>query len=199
MKPFGQSAVLLVGGPWAAEVGMNEFSLPMRIYISLIFCILSIAVILLHLMPLSSDTTFFNTPDIILVIIVAWALRAPVIMTPYLAATVCLLADFLLQRPPGLWSFCVVLIVIGLRAQAQIMRRALFLSEWALAAAAMIAVPVLYYLIRALTFMPGDSFAQVIFQVALNILIYPVIAILSARFFAKRANSARGLVAGKDV
>ena len=56
------------------------------------------------LLPLQTTPRSLAGPDLLLAFAVAWCLRRPEFVPPLALALAFLLADLLLQRPPGLWA-----------------------------------------------------------------------------------------------
>ncbi len=91
---------------------------------------LGVLVIFLQLLPLETEPRRWAAPDYMMCLAYAWVLRRPDAVPPLLVAAVILLADFLLQRPPGLWAACVIIGLEVLRSRAIFMRGGTFLLEW---------------------------------------------------------------------
>ncbi|MCX8955699.1 rod shape-determining protein MreD, partial [Ruegeria sp. NA] len=68
--------------------------------------------------------------DVLIALTFAWVLRRPDYVPTVLVALVMLMADFLLQRPPGLLAAPTVVGSAYLRSAALGMRDAGFAGEW---------------------------------------------------------------------
>jgi rod shape-determining protein MreD len=69
-----------------------------------VFLLLCGVIILGRLLPLGLGTSGLPGPDLLLAFTFAWLLRQPAVVPVVSIVIVFLLADFLLQRPPGLWE-----------------------------------------------------------------------------------------------
>ncbi|MEO0503273.1 MAG: rod shape-determining protein MreD, partial [Pseudomonadota bacterium] len=61
-------------------------------------------ILFFHMLPLQTATGGWIWPDFILAFALAWSVRRPDYVPLALLAGLFLLADLLLQRPPGLWA-----------------------------------------------------------------------------------------------
>jgi rod shape-determining protein MreD len=83
-----------------------------------IFLLLCASLILGRLLPLGLGESGLPGPDLLLALTFAWLLRQPAVVPLVSIVIVFLLADFLLQRPPGLWTALVVIASESLRRGA---------------------------------------------------------------------------------
>lgn len=91
---------------------------------------LGLLVLFVQLLPLETAPRRWAAPDYMMCLAYAWVLRRPDAVPPLLVALVVLLADFLMQRPPGLWAAFVVIGLEVLRGRAIFMRGGTFMLEW---------------------------------------------------------------------
>lgn len=91
---------------------------------------LGIVVLFAQLLPLETEPRRWAAPDYMTCLAYAWVIRRPDAVPPLLVASLMLLADFLLQRPPGLWALFVVIGLEILRSRAIFMRGGSFILEW---------------------------------------------------------------------
>lgn len=118
-------------------------------------------------------------PDILLCIIFTWTMRRPDYLPALLIAAVVLVEDFILLRPPGLWTAIVVLASEFIRSRVALTRELSFGVEWLLVSALMVAMLVLYRMASGLVLLPQPPFGFALMQVVWSILCYPVVVFLS--------------------
>ena len=138
----------------------------------------------LRLLPLGdARLDAWPAPDFVLVLIAAWVLRRPDHLPALLIGAVVLVEDLLLQRPPGLWAACAVLMAEFLRGRAALSRELPFPAEWFLVAVALAATAVLGRVILGVTLTPTPPLGLAAAQLAGTILAYPVVvAVLHGAF-----------------
>ena len=84
-----------------------------------LFFSLGAALIFWRLLPLDTLPDGFAGPDLMVALACAWVLRRPEYAPPLLIGGMILLADFLFQRPPGLFAALVVVATEALKARAR--------------------------------------------------------------------------------
>ncbi|MEH7827154.1 rod shape-determining protein MreD [Gemmobacter denitrificans] len=144
-----------------------------------IYVAVALFMLFLRLLPLDSTAGRLPGPDILLCLTLAWVLRRPDYVPVLLIATVVLLEDLLLMRPPGLWTALVVLGSEVLRSRLALTRELSFLMEWLFIAMLMLAMFFLYRLAFAVTALPQPGFGFAMAQVLASILVYPLVVGLS--------------------
>jgi len=144
-----------------------------------IFAGFALALFFLRLLPLGSAAGTWPGPDLLLCLILAWVQRRPDYMPALLIALVVLTEDFLLMRPPGLWTALVLVAAEFLRNRVALTRELSFAMEWLLIAALMMALLLGYRLVFAIAFLPQPGFGFAMVQVLGSILCYPVVVALS--------------------
>ena len=154
-----------------------------------LYVTLSVLVMFLHLLPIDSKPDRLPFPDLLIVLTYAWALRRPDYVPILSIACVMLIADLLLQRPPGLLAALVVLGASYLRSAAPGMRDGGFISEWTSVGAVITAVFMLNRVVLAILSVQQATLGPVVIQVVLTIAIYPVIVLLSQSAFGVRRKS----------
>jgi rod shape-determining protein MreD len=118
-------------------------------------------------------------PDLILCLALAWAMRRPEYLPAWLLAAVLLVGDFLLMRPPGLWTALVVVAAEFLRSREALTRELNFGIEWLLVAGLMLAVFLANRLILILFFLPVPELGYAGIQILWSILCYPAVVAVS--------------------
>lgn len=151
-----------------------------------IFLLVCGIVIVGRLLPLGLGESGLPGPDLLLALTFAWMLRQPAVVPLMSIVIVFLLADFLLQRPPGLWTALAVLASESLRRRRLQMTEFPFLVEWGAIAGAVtgmvLAERVILWLLMADLPSLGLSLTQGIVTVA----IYPVVVAVSKFLFGLR-------------
>lgn len=154
-----------------------------------LYLLLAALILFLHLLPLDSKPDRWPFPDLLIALTFAWVLRRPDYVPTLAIAAVMLMADLLLQRPPGLLAALVVMGAAYLRSAAPGMRDAGFVGEWTTAGAVITGIFVLNRLILAILSVQQAALALMVVQVVLTIAIYPLIVLLSQSGFGVRRKS----------
>lgn len=151
-----------------------------------LFLALCASVISIKMMPLSLDNSAVPGPDLLLALTLAWLLRQPAVVPLGAIVVVFLLADFLFQRPPGLWTLLVVITSEVLRRRRLTMTEFPFLLEWSAFAGAVVvmilAERLLLWMLLVDTAPLGLSLAHAIVTAA----IYPLVVGISKFLFGLR-------------
>ena len=155
-----------------------------------LYVVLVFLVLFLHLLPLNAQPDRWPFPDVMIALTFAWVLRRPDYVPTLLIAAVMLMADLLLQRPPGLLAALVVLGAAYLRSAAPGMRDAGFVGEWMSVGMVTTAVFLGNRVILAVLSVDQAAFAPVLFQLVVTIVAYPAIVLLSQSVFGVRRMSA---------
>ncbi len=148
-----------------------------------LYTLLCGAIMLALLLPVDLFRAALQWPDFMLALTFAWLLRRPAYVPPLLVAGVFLLADLLLQRPPGLHSLAVLLGTEFLRAQVLAVRDRRFGYEWVLAGGTMLVVALAERVLATVVFAALPPFSGVAVQLGLTILAYPVVVLFSNLVF----------------
>ena len=158
-----------------------------RIWIyRIIFIAVAIFLILINLMPLQTTPQRWPWPNILLLVIFCWSLREPNFVPVPIIITVLLLQDFLLHRPPGLFSGLSVLILIWIKAITTSSDDKSFLAEWVRVTLGFAAISLIYHLVLSLSFVNTTELRITLIQTIFNISIYPVIVLFSHYIFRVR-------------
>ena len=94
--------------------------------------------------------------------------------------TVLLMADLMLQRPPGLWAALVVLALEVIRARNTLWRDLPFLAEWAVISVLMAAVVVVNWLILELFMVAQPDMGLYLIGLVFTVLSYPPVVLVSS-------------------
>ena len=126
-------------------------------------------------------------PDLILALVMAWGIRRPDYLPAALVGALLLMADLILQRPPGLWAALVVLALELLRARNHLWRDLPCPAEWAVISAVMTAVVIAYWLVLSLLFVRHAAIGLYLIQLLGTILTYPLVVLVSTRVLGVRS------------
>lgn len=154
-----------------------------------LYLFLATLILFLHLLPLDTKPDRWPFPELLIALTFAWVLRRPEFVPILLVAIVMLMADLLLQRPPGLLAALVVLATTYLRSSAFGLRDAGFIGEWSTVAVVITAVFMLNRVILVILSVQQAALGPVMIQVFLTIAIYPLIVLLSQNGFGVRRES----------
>lgn len=159
---------------------MIESARARRWLFRLIYVLIALVLVVARLLPLGSDAGDWPGPDVLLCVTLAWMLRRPDYMAPWLIAIVVLAEDMMLMRPPGLWTALVVVATEFLRSRTAFTRELSFPAEWLLMSGMMVAVAFAYRFAFTLAFVPQPPLGFSMMQVVASILCYPFVIWLSA-------------------
>lgn len=147
---------------------------------------LALTILFFHLLPLSTLPSRWAPPDLLIAFTFAWTLRRPDYVPILLIACVMLIADLLLQRPPGLLAALVVAGSAYLRNWSAGLSDASFLGEWASVGLVLISIMVLNRLTLGVTAVVQAPLWLVLVQLVLTVAVYPLVAFVSQNFFGVR-------------
>ena len=172
---------------------MNELSLTRLILMRAGFVLVSLMILFWQLLPLDTLPRRWAGPDLILCFAIAWSLRRPEFVPPVVLAFVFLLADLLLQRPPGLLALLALLGCENLKSRNRSLRDATFPAEW-LAASVVIAVVLLSYrLVLAMLLVDLPSLGLSLFELGMSILFYPLVVFITHTLMGVRKTTPRDI------
>ena len=151
-----------------------------------LFMALALVILGLQLLPLGLSDTGLPPPDWLLAFTLAWLYRQPVVMSIGMIVVVFLLADFLLQRPPGLWTALVLLITEWLRQRRVTLTEVNFLIEWGSIAGAVLALLLLERYVQWILVAPQTSLGLSLMHGLLTVAVYPIAVAVSHYVFRVR-------------
>ena len=143
-------------------------------------------VIFLHLLPLDPVARSWATPDLMLALTFAWILRRPEFTPLILIAAIFLLADFLFQRPPGLWAALALIASQTLRARAPDLRDLTFPMEWLSVGVTLVAMIVTYRLVLAILVVEIPPLGLTVMQMLSTLIAYPFVVLVTQTVFRVR-------------
>lgn len=151
-----------------------------------LFLALCASVICIKMMPLSLDSSGVPGPDLLLALTLAWLLRQPTVVPLGLILLVFLLADFLFQRPPGLWTLLVIITSEALRRRRLTMTEFPFFLEWSAFTGAVFAMIVVERLLLLLLFVEPAPLGLSLAHAIVTAAIYPIVVGISKFLFGLR-------------
>ena len=154
---------------------MNDVS-PTRLWVMRgAFVLLALAILVFHLLPLDTTPATWAGPDLVLAFACAWCLRRPEYVPAPLLALVFLLADLLLQRPPGLWALLALVGCENLKSRGRNLRDAGFGAEWIAVGTIVVGIFVLNRIVLGVVLVYVPPLRLTLFELGATLLIYPLI------------------------
>lgn len=154
---------------------MNEQSLTRLWLMRMLFAGLVIAILFFQLLPLDTGPRRWAGPDLILAFACAWSLRRPEYVPIWSLAILFLLADLMLQRPPGLWAAIALLGCENLKSRARGLRDGGFASEWLIVGIITLMIAGGYRLGLIVTFVDPPSLSLSFFELVMTMMCYPLV------------------------
>ncbi|WP_224816028.1 rod shape-determining protein MreD [Hasllibacter sp. MH4015] len=151
-----------------------------------LYFVLGLVLITLKLLPLNLAAGGIPGPDLLVLVTFAWLVRQPNVVPLGLVLILFLLADFLFQRPPGLWTLLVILACESLRRRRLTMTEFPFLVEWGAAAMAIIGMVLLNRLVLWVLLVDLDPLGLTLAHGLVTIVFYPVVVGISKYIFGLR-------------
>ena len=150
------------------------------------FTALVMVILFFHMLPLQTATGGWIWPDFILAFALAWSVRRPDYVPLVLLAGLFLLADLLLQRPPGLWAVLALVACAQMQQQARTLRDASLATELMSAAAWIVGVGVGYRIVLAVLLVDMPALAPALLQVVVTVIAYPLVVAMTHLFMGVR-------------
>lgn len=147
----------------------------MRLTFALVVCV----ILFFQLLPLETTPRKWVGPDMLLAFAFAWSVRRAEYVPCVALAGLFLLADLVLQRPPGLWALLALLGCEHLKMRARGLRDSSFASEWLTVAIVVTVVTVAYRLGLMVTFVELPSFGLSILELIMTVLFYPLVVAIT--------------------
>jgi len=164
------------------------------------FVALVLVILFFHLLPLETTPRNWAGPDLILAFACAWGLRRPEYVPALFLAGVFLLADLLLHRPPGLWAVLALIGVENLKSRGRNLRDASFAAEWVSVAIVVSLVIFGNRFLLGLALLPTPTMTLNLTELAMTLLIYPLIVLVTHGIMGVRKTAPGDLDAlGKRV
>lgn len=151
-----------------------------------LFLVLCFCIITLMLLPLGLNDAGLPGPDLLLAVTFAWLLRQPAVVPIASILIVFLLADFLFQRPPGLWTLLVIVTSESLRRRRLTMTEFPFLVEWSAFTGAVIGMVILNHLTLWILMVDMPPLGLTLAHGLVTAAIYPLVVLVSKFLFGLR-------------
>lgn len=135
----------------------------------------SFAVIFVQILPIGTTPQGFAGPDLLMCLTFVCATRRPEYVPAVSIACVMLLADFLLQRPPGLAAALTLAGAEFLKRQSPSLRDQSFFAEWLAVTTVLFAVFALHRLTVSLFVLEEIPIKLLAMQVAGTVIAYPFV------------------------
>lgn len=143
------------------------------------FGLLVLVILFLHLLPLQTATGGLIWPDFVLGFALAWSARRPEYVPAVLLAAMFLVADLLLQRPPGLWAVLALIACEQIKAQSRGLRDASFMAEFASVSLRIVGVLIAYRVILAIMLVDSTPMGPTLIQIVATVLAYPLVVAIT--------------------
>lgn len=118
-------------------------------------------------------TRFWIAPDLLICFALAWSLRRPEYVPAVSLALVFLIADLLLQRPPGLWAALALMACENLKMRGRTLRDGTFGGEWVAVTMLLVGILLANRIVLSVLMIPPPQLGLSLLQLAATILIYP--------------------------
>ena len=143
------------------------------------FVLLALVIVFFHILPLDTQPTRWAGPDLILALACAWSLRRPDYVPPLLLAVVFLIADLLLQRPPGLLALLALIGCENLKSRGRSLRDATFAVECLTVAVVITFILVANRIILALVLVDVPGLSLTLSELGMTLLVYPLVVAIT--------------------
>ena len=157
-----------------------------------VFSSIALIVTLTAMLPLGLSAESAVMADLLFCLCFAWVIRRPSTAPVGLIAMLALLADFLLMRPLGLWTFIIIMASELVRSQRVPLREQMFIVEWLIFGLIFTLALLVNLFFLTISFSDRPSF-NLMFAFFLNTwLAYPVVVAVLHWIFRVRAPRAPG-------
>ena len=157
---------------------MNIKSLAMQV----IYFGLGLLIVFFQILPLQTTPQTWSGPNVLLVFFAAIVSKRPELISSFLLASIFLIEDFFLMRPPGLMSALTVLGFYFLKRKFQTQEVNSFMFGWGSVTACLTTILLLYYFISILLFIPSAGFKLSLMELLMTLALYPIFSILIGSF-----------------
>ena len=130
--------------------------------------------VMLQTLPIQTGFNHIFIPDILLVMTFSWVMQRPDIIGPILLTIAFLFADFMLQRPPGLWTLIVLFGGMFLRMRSFRFKEEFFIYEWATVSVVIVFCYILQNVSMRFAFLAPYDFKLISIQASTSVLFYPI-------------------------
>ena len=156
---------------------------------SMWFAAFILALIFFAMLPLGSAQSVWLGPDLILLSMILWVIRRPSRVPVWLIASLAVIADLALLRPPGLMAALTVMGSEFLRARAHFLSDAPFIVEWAAAAGVAIAIGLINLVALLIFAVPVPGAGLFLIAIMATAVCYPLVMIAMRALFGLTRNA----------
>ena len=146
------------------------------------FCI-GLLIIFFQILPLQTTPQAWSGPNVLLVFFAAIVTKRPEFTSSVLVASIFLIEDFFLMRPPGLMSSLTVLGFYFLKRKFKYQEGNSLIFGWGIVTTCLTIILLLYYFISILLFIPSAGFRLTLMEIVVTLALYPVFSILIGSFY----------------
>lgn len=157
-----------------------------RLLYRALFAALAAGLIFVQILPLGLGTGRLPSPDLLILLLAAWALRRPDYVPTLLVAGVLLLSDILFMRPLGLWAALGLLGVEVLRSRGATSSELPFLAEWLLVTVVLAAMTLAESVILAVLMVPRPPLGAAALHLVISAVVYPAAVLATTVIFGVR-------------
>lgn len=164
-----------------------------------LFAALAAVVIFVQILPFGLGAGRLPSPDLLILLTAAWALRRPAYVPTLLVAVVLLTSDILLMRPLGLGAALGLLGVETLRSRGETLAELPFLGEWLLVTIVLAAMTLAQIVVLGIFMVPQPPIAASALHLVVTAAIYPAVALATTYVFGVRpaTPAERDVMAGR--
>ena len=145
------------------------------------FCV-GLLIIFFQILPLQTTPQTWSGPNVLLVFFAAIVTKRPEFTSSFLVASIFLIEDFFLMRPPGLMSSLTVLGFYFLKRKFHYQEGNSLIFGWGSVTACLTIILLLYYFISVLLFIPSAGFRLTLIELIVTLALYPVFSVLIGSF-----------------
>ena len=145
------------------------------------FCI-GLLIIFFQILPLQTTPQTWSGPNVLLVFFAAIVSKRPEFTSSFLIASIFLIQDFFLMRPPGLMSSLTVLGFYFLKRKFQNQEEMSLLFVWGSVATCLSFILLLYYFISIFLFIPSAGFRLTLMEIIVTLALFPIFSLLIGSF-----------------
>ncbi|GGX42394.1 hypothetical protein GCM10007385_07550 [Tateyamaria omphalii] len=162
------------------------------------FMVLVTTILFFHLLPLQTATDGLIWPDFLLAFALAWSVRRPEYVPATLLALTFLMADLLLQRPPGLWALLALIACEQMKLQSRSLRDASLATELVSAVLWIVGIGIAYRLALAIFLVEVPQLGPALIQIVMTAVAYPAVVAVTHLLMGVRKPTP-GDIDGKGV
>jgi rod shape-determining protein MreD len=145
------------------------------------FCI-GLLIIFFQILPLQTTPQTWSGPNVLLVFFATIVTKRPEFTSSFLVASIFLIEDFFLMRPPGLMSSLTVLGFYFLKRKFHYQEGNSLIFGWGSVTACLTIILLLYYFISVLLFIPSAGLRLTLIELIVTLALYPVFSVLIGSF-----------------